>query len=79
MKNASDKKPPSRARRKAVPMKFVTLFADFDGEKCMYSLRYNTKLLAFARYARFSNISTTTQKTQTGSFYYYYYYYSKFN
>jgi len=62
VKNASDKKPPSKARRKAVPMKFVTLLADFDGEKCIYFLRYNTKLLAFARNARFSNTSTTAQK-----------------
>lgn len=62
MKNASDKNPPRRARRKAVPMKFVTLFADFEGEKCMFFLKYNTKLLAFARNERFSNISTTTQK-----------------
>lgn len=45
-----------------MPMKLVTSFADLDGEKCMYSLRYNTRLLAFARYARFSNISTTDYK-----------------
>jgi hypothetical protein len=62
VKNASDKKPPSKARRKAVPMKFVTLFADFEGEKCIFFLRYNTKLLAFAKNARFSNTSTTAQK-----------------
>ena len=61
-KNASERKPPRRAKRKAVPMKLVTSFADFDGDKCMYSLRYNTRLLAFARYARFSNISTTDYK-----------------
>jgi len=43
-------------------MKFVTLLADFDGAKCIYFLRYDTKLLAFARNARFSNNSTTAQK-----------------
>jgi len=62
VKKASDKKPPRRARRKAVPMKFVTLLADFEGDMCMYCLRYSTKLLALARNARFSNISTTAQK-----------------
>jgi len=36
VKNASDRKPPRRARRKAVPMKFVTVFADFEGDMCMY-------------------------------------------
>jgi len=41
-------------------MKLVTSFADFDGDMCMYSLRYSTRLLAFAKYARFSNISTTS-------------------
>lgn len=61
MRKASDKKPPRRARRKAVPMKLVTLLADFEGDMCMYFLRYNTRLLALARYARFSNISTTAQ------------------
>jgi hypothetical protein len=62
VKKASDRKPPRRARRKAVPMKFVTLLAALEGEKCMYCDRYNTKLLAFAKNARFSNISTTTCK-----------------
>lgn len=46
-------------------MKLVTSLADFEGEKCMYFLRYNTKLLAFARNARFSNISTTAHNNQT--------------
>jgi len=36
VKTASDKKPPRRARMKAVPMKFVTVFADFEGDMCMY-------------------------------------------
>lgn len=61
MRNASDKKPPSRASRNDVPIKFVTLLADFEGDICIYSFKYKTKLLAFAKYARFSNISTTTQ------------------
>ena len=59
VKKASDKKPPSSASRNAVPIKFVTAFADPDGVKCMYCARYNTKLLAFARNAKFSNTSTT--------------------
>lgn len=46
-------------------MKLVTLFADFEGDMCMYCLRYNTKLLALAKNARFSNISATKiNKTQ---------------
>jgi len=36
VKKASARKPPSRARRKAVPMKLVTTLAELDGEKCMY-------------------------------------------
>lgn len=32
----SDKKPPRSASRKAVPMKFVTMMAERDREKCMY-------------------------------------------
>jgi hypothetical protein len=60
VKKVSARKPPRRAKRKDVPMKFVTLLADLDGDKCIYSDKYITKLLAFARYARFSNISTPT-------------------
>lgn len=63
VKKASDKKPPRRARRKAVPMKLVTEFADSDGERCMYSDKYSTKLLAFAKYAKFSKTSTTVPIT----------------
>jgi hypothetical protein len=59
VKKASDRKPPRRARRNAVPMKFVTVVADLEGEKCMNCIRYVTRLLAFARNARFSKISTT--------------------
>lgn len=58
VKYASDKKPPRRARRKAVPMKLVTMLAELDGEKCMNLRRYSTRLLALARYAKFSSIST---------------------
>jgi len=36
VRKASDKKPPRRARRKAVPMKLVTVFADVEGDMCMY-------------------------------------------
>lgn len=60
MKNASARNPPSRARRKAVPIKLVTMLAELDGEKCMNLDKYSTRLLAFARYARFSRTSTTT-------------------
>lgn len=59
VKKASARKPPRRARRNAVPMKLVTIFAELDGVKCMNLDRYNTRLLAFARNARFSRISTT--------------------
>lgn len=34
-KKASERKPPRRARKKAVPMKLVTEFEDLDGLKCM--------------------------------------------
>lgn len=59
VKKASDKKPPRRASRNAVPMKLVTMFAELDGEKCINFDRYNTRLLALARYAKFSSTSTT--------------------
>lgn len=49
VKKLSAKKPPRSARRKAVPMKSVTVFAAFDGEKCMNFERYSTRLLALAR------------------------------
>lgn len=39
VKTASDRKPPSRARRKAVPMKLVTVVAETDGERCMNSAK----------------------------------------
>lgn len=41
-------------------MKLVTVFADLEGERCINFFRYSTKLLAFARNARFSSISTAT-------------------
>nr|GLL32025.1 hypothetical protein Itr_chr07CG16330 [Ipomoea trifida] len=59
VKKASAKKPPRSASIKAVPMKVVTELADCEGEKCMCCERYNTKLLAFAKNAKFSNTSTT--------------------
>lgn len=31
----SERKPPRRERRKTVPIKLVTMFADFDRGKCM--------------------------------------------
>lgn len=31
----SERKPPKRDRRKTVPMKFVTVLADFDKGKCI--------------------------------------------
>lgn len=34
--------------KKANPMKFVTMLAAFDGEKCMNFERYSTRLLALA-------------------------------
>lgn len=40
-------------------MKLVTILAEVDGEKCMNLDRYSTRLLALARKARFSSISTT--------------------
>jgi len=67
VRNASDKKPPRRARRNDVPIKLVTLLADLEGDIYIYSFKYKTKLLAFAKYARFSNISTTTQYTKIAS------------
>lgn len=39
-------------------MKLVTMLAELDGEKCINLDRYKTRLLALARYARFSNTST---------------------
>lgn len=39
-------------------MKLVTMLAEVDGEKCFNLDMYNTRLLAVARYARFSNTST---------------------
>lgn len=55
---ASDKKPPRSARRNAVPINVVTWLADFAGENPIYFLKYITKLLAFAKNAKFSNTST---------------------
>lgn len=54
----SARKPPRRARRKAVPMKLVTILAETDGGKCMNLAKYSTRLLAVAKYAMFSNTST---------------------
>lgn len=64
-KKASERKPPRRARRKAVPMKALTSLDDLNVDMCMNFLRYNTRLLAFAKNARFSNISTASQHTHT--------------
>lgn len=58
VRKESARKPPRTARRKAVPMKLVTMLAEVDGEKCVNFDRYRTRLLALARYARFSNTST---------------------
>jgi len=66
-KKASEQKPPRRVRRQAVPMKFVTLFAEFEGDMCMHLIIYNTKLFALATNARFSSISATVQ-TPTHTF-----------
>lgn len=60
-KKASARKPPRRARRKAVAMKAVTSLEDLASDMCMKVFRYNTKLLAFAKNARFSNISTASE------------------
>lgn len=62
-RKASEKKPPRRASRKAVPMKALTSLAALDSEKCMNSVKYVTKLLAFAKNARFSSTSTALQYT----------------
>lgn len=35
MEKKSDESPPSRARKKEVPIKFVTMLAEADGEKFM--------------------------------------------
>lgn len=39
-------------------MKLVTMFAELDGEKRINFERYNTRLLALARYTGFSSTST---------------------
>lgn len=57
MIKASARNPPRIARRKDVPMNSVTMLAEVDGEKCINLDRYKTRLLALARYARFSNTS----------------------
>lgn len=62
MKKASARNPPRIASRKDVPMKLVTMLAEVEGEKCINLERYKTRLLAFARYAKFSNTSTTIEK-----------------
>lgn len=59
MKKASERKPPSKAKKNPVPIKLVTILAEFDGEKCINFDKYSTRLLAFARNARFSSTSTT--------------------
>lgn len=64
MKKASARNPPRIASRKAVPMKLVTMLAELEGEKCINLERYKTRLLAFARYARFSNTSTAVEKLE---------------
>jgi len=45
-------------------MKLVTMLAELEGEKCINLERYKTRLLAFARYARFSNTSTAVEKLE---------------
>lgn len=62
MKKASARNPPRIASKKAVPIKLVTMLAEAEGEKCINLERYKTRLLAFARYARFSNTSTAIEK-----------------
>lgn len=62
-KKASERKPPTRANRKDVAMKALTSLAALDSGKCMNFVRYKTKLLAFAKKARFSNTSTASQHT----------------
>ena len=42
---ASAKKPPKRPRRLRVPMKLVTMFADFADEICNTPTRYVTKFI----------------------------------
>jgi len=64
VKKASARNPPRIASRKAVPMKLVTIMAELEGEKCINLERYKTRLLAFARYARFSNTSTAVEKLE---------------
>lgn len=45
-RNESARKPPRRERRKAVPMKSVTILADAALGKCMVPPKYVTKLTA---------------------------------
>lgn len=59
VKKASAKNPPRRAKKNAVPMKAVTALAAPDGENPIFVDRYKTRLLAFAKNARFSKTSTT--------------------
>lgn len=42
---ASAMNPPKRARRLRVPMKFETIFADFEEERCKDPWRYVTKFI----------------------------------
>lgn len=42
---ASAKKPPSRPRRFSVPMKLVTMVADFADDKCKSPTKYVTKFI----------------------------------
>lgn len=58
MKKASERKPPSRARKKPVPMKLVTVMEARAGVKCMKPSKYLTKLLPHATCAKFSSTST---------------------
>lgn len=46
-------------------MKALTSLAALDSGKCMNFVRYKTKLLAFAKKARFSKTSTASQHTHT--------------
>lgn len=42
----SARKPPSRQRRKEVPMKSVTILAEVELGRCIVSIKYVTKLTA---------------------------------
>jgi hypothetical protein len=47
-RSESERNPPRRDRRKTVPTKFVTMFADFDKGKCMSLNTYVMRLFPTA-------------------------------